>query len=238
MAQIQTVSYLDGENGVTNKIKKAMYDVAKQFVYIGFLLWEVQEYGHYREHGFQDVYEYAAHELNLKKTTVKNLIGINKTFGSINVGMPVEQRTMNLQPGYAKFNYSQLTEMLSMSEPQRAKVTPDMSIRKIRELKKENTIDFKALDSIIKKNQTSDQEPEFPLEPEYETTPIEAYTDGQTSDRTLEYSITLDRAEWEIIIDNLEDDIKYNYDDPGKQETMKKIIDEIRGTIKYRKEEG
>ena len=31
------VTYLDGPMGVTEKIKKAMYGTAKQFVYIGFL---------------------------------------------------------------------------------------------------------------------------------------------------------------------------------------------------------
>lgn len=218
MGQVEKVKYLDGENGVTNKIKKAMYDVARQFVYIGFLLWEVQQYGYYKEHGFQTVYEYAAYELNLKKTTVKNLIGINEVFGSTNTkklgnGRLTAQRTMSLQPAYEKFNYSQLTEMLSMSEPQRAKVTPDMSIRKIREIKKENSIDFKTLDKIIDR------------------------TKSQTSDRQLEYTITLDRADWELIISQLDDNIKYNYGDPEEIEWLTRINDEIKGIIKY-KEEG
>lgn len=233
MGQIEIVKYLDGENGVTNKIKKAMYDVARQFVYIGFLLWEVQQYGYYKEHGFQNVYEYAAYELNLKRTTVKNLIGINEAFGSTNTkklgnGRLTIQRTMSLQPAYEKFNYSQLTEMLSMSEPQRAKVTPDMSIRKIREIKKEKKPD----------SQTSDQEPEFPLEPEYETTPIEVYTESQTSDRQLEYTITLDRSDMEYIIDLLEDEIRLW--DKGSPEHEKAKIMKLffEYQIKNKKEEG
>lgn len=176
---VKVVSFLDGDRGHTQKIKTAMYEAAKHFVYIGFLLWEVDEYGYYREHGHKDVYAYAAAELNLKKTTVKNLIAINYEFGCRD-GRPAgiaHQRTMSLQPAYQEFNYSQLTEMLSMSEKQRSQVTPDMSVRQIRE---------------IKKGSAPASEPEFPLEPQYETIPMElpgsepepaAALAGQTSDR-------------------------------------------------------
>ena len=67
---------------VTEKIKKAMYETAKQFVYIGFLLWEVQEYGYYSEKGYADVYEYAETELGFKRSSTKNFIAINIKFGS------------------------------------------------------------------------------------------------------------------------------------------------------------
>lgn len=171
------VKYLSGPNGVTEKIRRAMYDVARQFVYIGYLLYEVREYGYYREHGYSDVYEYAASELDLKKTTVKNLIGINEVFGSyrpkdaFGFNLPL-QRSINLQPAYENFKYSQLTEMLSMSVSDRQKVTPDMTVKQIRELKKASAIEaqpepilapdeinFKSLDKIIscsKPGQTSD----------------------------------------------------------------------------------
>lgn len=237
MTNEMQISHLDGTNGVTNKIKQAMYDAAKQFVYIGFLLWEVQQYGYYEEKGYKSVYDYAAQELGFKTTTTKNMMAINYAFGCRNEresGGIANSRTMSLQPAYEKFNYSQLTEMLSMSEKQRAQVTPDMTIKKIREIKKQDKeIDFKTLDEIIKKNQTSDQEPEFPLEPEYGTTPIEVYTESQTSDRRYEYTITMDRADWEVIIEQLDDNIKYNYGDPEDIDNMTRIRDEIIGIIKY-----
>lgn len=163
MAQVVAVKYLDGPNGVTNKIKQAMYNVAQQFVYIGFLLWEVQEYGYYREHGYDDVYQYAELELDMKKTTVKNLMGINYAFGCRNEresGGIANSRTMSLQAPYEKFKYSQLTEMLSMSPAQRKQITPDMTVKQIREFKKADKapkIDFVALDSLIYAGQTSDQ---------------------------------------------------------------------------------
>lgn len=163
--------HLDGARGVTEKIKKAMYDAAKQFVYIGFLLWEVQQYGYYLEGGYTNVYEYAEAELNFKRSSTKNFIAIAETFGNKYYGERAQiggciLPTMNLQPEYEQFNYSQLCEMLAMSPAQREKVTPDMTIKQIRALKKE---------------------PEFELEPNYETTPIALPDDptpeivGQTS---------------------------------------------------------
>lgn len=143
---ITKVTYLDGPDGVTEKIKKAMYDAARQFVYIGFLLWEVQEYGYYKEHGYQSVYEYAEAELGFKKSSTKNFIAINYEFGCKDnrpYGI-AHQRTISLQPKYRQFKYSQLCEMLAMSPAKRETITPDMTIKKIREIKKQQEPDLPA----------------------------------------------------------------------------------------------
>ena len=157
---------LDGPMGITEKIKKAMYDAAKQFVYIGALLWEVQIYGYYLNSGYESVYEYAEAELNFKRSSTKNFIAIAMNFGEKEKVCGYIMPTMTLRTEYEQFNYSQLCEMLAMSPAQREKVTPDMTIKQIRALKKE---------------------PEFELEPNYETTPIALPDDpapesvGQTS---------------------------------------------------------
>lgn len=161
---------LDGPMGITEKIKKAMYDAAKQFVYIGSLLWEVQTYGYYLNSGYESVYEYAEKELNFKRSSTKNFIAIAMNFGEKERVYGYIMPTMTLRTEYEQFNYSQLCEMLAMSPAQREKVTPDMTIKQIRALKKE---------------------PEFELEPNYETTPIALPDDpapeiiGQTSGQEL-----------------------------------------------------
>lgn len=225
---VEIINYLAGENGVTEKIKKAMYDAARQFVYIGFLLWEVKEYHYYVTGGYKDVYDYAAQELGFKRSSTKNFIAVASTFGNYYYGKfnekTAQKPTMSLKPEYKEFNYSQLVEMLSLSETKRQEITPNMTIKQIREKKKEV-------------GQTSGQEPEFPLEPMYETTPIETYVEKKNTERILEYTITLDRADWEIIIEQLTDNIKYNYGDPEEITRMTWIRDEIQGIINY-KEEG
>lgn len=143
MSAIQdlSINHLHGTNGVTEKIKRAMYDAAKQFVYIGFLLWEVQEYKYYEEAGFANVYEYAEFELGFKRSSTKNFIAIARVFGTQEYtygGKLHSSQTMNLQPKYEKFNYSQLVELLAMSERQRDQAKPDMTIKQLRQLKKKD----------------------------------------------------------------------------------------------------
>lgn len=131
---MDTVTYLDGENGVTEKIKKAMYNVCKEYVYIGFLLREVRDYAYYKEREYADVYDYARQELGFKKSSVKNFIAVSDTFCNITKN---GVRQMFLKDEYKNFKYSQLCEMLSLSEKQREQISPDMTIKEIRALKKE-----------------------------------------------------------------------------------------------------
>lgn len=73
----------------------------------------------------KDIYRYAFLRFGLKKTSTFNLIGIARTFA--NSGKLLKQ--------WEAYSYSQLCEMLSMSDEERKKVTPDMTIKQIRELK-------------------------------------------------------------------------------------------------------
>ena len=74
------VNHLNGNMGVTQKIKQAMHDAAQHFVYIGFLLWEVRQYKYYWENGYDSVYEYAEAELGFKRSSTKNFIAICENF--------------------------------------------------------------------------------------------------------------------------------------------------------------
>lgn len=154
--KVSYVDHLHGTNGITEKVKKAMYESARQFVYIGFLLREAKMCRYYEEGEYKDIYEYAAQELNFKRTSTKNFIAIAETFGVLEerCGRIINQtQTMHLQPKYEKFNYGQLVELLAMKEKQREQARPDMTVRQLRELKKE--VPAKPAAEII--GQTSDQ---------------------------------------------------------------------------------
>lgn len=136
-----SISHLHGSNGVTEKIKKAMYESAKQFVYIGFLLKEVRDYKYYGEGGYEDVYTYAEFELGFKRSSTKNFIAIAETFGIQEwkyQGITQKSQSMSLQPEYEKFNYSQLVELLAMSPAQRQAAKPEMTVRDLRSMKQKD----------------------------------------------------------------------------------------------------
>lgn len=128
--------HLNGERGVTQKIKSAMYDAAKQFVYIGFLLWEVKQYEYFYENDYSSVYEYAETELGFKRSSTKNFIAICETFCKRNENWK-SLPTMQLDDRWSDYQYSQLTEMLAMSPAQREKTEPGMTVKQLREIKKE-----------------------------------------------------------------------------------------------------
>lgn len=126
--------YLDGKMGLTSKIKQAMFNVAKEYVYIGFLLDEANRYEHYKENGYDSIYDYALQELEFKRSSVKNFIAVFHTFA-------LEDKygkKMAIKNNFANFKYSQLCEMLSLSEVQRKQITPDMTVKQIRQMKKED----------------------------------------------------------------------------------------------------
>lgn len=129
---------------LTDKIKGAMYDIARGFVYIGFLLAECDYFHTYLEWGYKSIYDYAQSELGFKKSSVNNFINVCKTFSAnynnVSVGYSLPFSSI-MKDTYTQYNYSQLVEMLSMSDKQRLQVTPDMTIRQIRDLKKADSSD-------------------------------------------------------------------------------------------------
>ena len=148
MSGVSEAIVLNGSSSVspcqelTNKIKGALYDIANSFVYIGFLLCEANSLGSFKEWGYFSIYEYASSELGFKKSSVNNFMNICRTFSSnfssCGEALPY---SMILKDDYRNFNYSQLVEMLSMDDKKRSQVTPDMTVKQIRLLKKSDDVD-------------------------------------------------------------------------------------------------
>ena len=80
----------------------------------------------------KDIYRYAYVRLGLRKTTTFHLISIARIFAA----------NGELLPKWKEYSYSQLCEMISMSDEDRKKVTPSMTVKQIRELK--NTLSLQA----------------------------------------------------------------------------------------------
>lgn len=116
---------------VTAKIKQEIVNVTQSFLYIGFLLYECDYEKTYKIKGYNNVIKYAEHELGFKKSSTYNYIKLLHRFGQKKDGFPDYQITNS----YNNFTYSQLTEMLSLSDEKIALVNSDMSVREIRLLK-------------------------------------------------------------------------------------------------------
>jgi hypothetical protein len=116
------------------KIKDKINNISSDFFYIGYYLWEVNHFKHYLEHGYKNVYEFAENELNFKKSSTSNFILLVEKYADYSQG-PYPK--MWMAEKYKAFGYSHLVEMLSLSADRREEIKPDMTIKEIREIKKE-----------------------------------------------------------------------------------------------------
>ena len=126
MGEIQN-NHLDGEFGVTNKVKRALYDASRSFIYIGFLLEEAERFNYYLEGGFTSIYEYCEAEFDFGRSSTNNFIRVYQKFGE----------AMNLKEPYRRFSYSQLVEMCSCTDNQLNGIKPEMTISQIRDYKRQ-----------------------------------------------------------------------------------------------------
>lgn len=145
-------------------IRCSVKHISNKFVFIGELLRVIEEEKLYDVvydlHGnyCKDVYKYAFLRFGLKKTSTFNLIGVSKEFAHFG----------ELDKKWKEYSYSQLCEMLSMSDEEREKVTPNMTIKQIRELK--NTLEHE------KQIQTS----EYEVDDDVEGSPIQTEKQNTT----------------------------------------------------------
>ena len=137
----------------TTSIREALKSVVGEFIKIGFWLWEIRENHYYKDMGYSDVVEYAEKELNLKRSSTFNFIKVCETYSEKSKGKP----TPRLKKQYLNYSGSQLTEMLSLSPADREEITPDMSVKQIRE-KKAQLKAVKTEEEPDEKVQTSGQE--------------------------------------------------------------------------------
>ena len=85
-------------------VKLELQDIKKTFVKIGFRLSEAQQFGYYKELGYETIEELSEAEFDLKRTSTYNLILIARSFCS----------GMELKDEYKCFSYSQLIVMTKM----------------------------------------------------------------------------------------------------------------------------
>lgn len=133
---------------VTGRIKQCVYNIASNFIEIGFRLWECDRYGYYKEAGFENVCDYAFAELGFKKSSTRNFINVYERFFKSDYIKNVSHKSdygghavgnFLILNEYKNFSYSQLTELLSLSDEQIKTIapTPKSTVKQIRDKKRE-----------------------------------------------------------------------------------------------------
>lgn len=158
-------------------IKDESVKIQKSFVKIGWYLKHIRDNELYLEDGYADINECAAAQLGYSQSSVSRFINICEKFSK-------DHNSPELDEKYSGFDKSQMFEMLPLEPEQLEKVTPDMTVKKIREIKKK---DSKAKRKEADEEEEADLPGQTSLEedfPEYLPDLIEPDTSDQQDDKT------------------------------------------------------
>lgn len=120
-----------------------MNDIRTRYIRLGFHLDEFRRNNYFIDFGYPTMEEFCAANIGLDKSAISRCINVYREFNASNNikyenGTKTVGSSMELDDKWKEYSYSQLCEMVSMDDMQRKQVTPDMTIKQIRELKREN----------------------------------------------------------------------------------------------------
>lgn len=121
----QDVTLEDAEIFILSNMKSAVRSV----IAIGYYLKCIRDGKLYQEAGYENIWEYARDKYGFSKSTASRYMARNDKFS-------VDGNSPNLAEKYRGFSKAQLQEMLSLDDEELFQVTPDMTVRQIREMRK------------------------------------------------------------------------------------------------------
>lgn len=141
-------------------IEEDVRNIKKGYISLGFHLNEMWQSCYYEELGYEDFYECVEKNFGLDKSAVSRCISVWKEFAAYDENS--YSRKMWVDERYANYSYSQLAEMLPLKQEERRRVTPDMSVREIREFKKnlKNKKAKKPIENAIEQKPVATSQPE------------------------------------------------------------------------------
>ena len=126
-----TITLEEADAGIRNGLK----DAAQSVITVGYYLKAVRDNELFRSAGYETIWDYAWGEYGFSKGTASRYMKRNDRF-SIGGNSPI------IADEFRAFNRSQLQEMLSLDDEQISTVTPDMTVREIRELRRPKEIPY------------------------------------------------------------------------------------------------
>lgn len=111
-----------------------MFNIRENYIRLGFHLFECRRNRYYMDFGYSSLVQFCAANLGLDSSSVSRCINVFLAFSASEKGV----HKMWLDDKYKEYSYSQLCEMVSMNDETRRQVTPHMTIKQIREVKKLN----------------------------------------------------------------------------------------------------
>ena len=110
-------------------LREKMDNLKMNFIAAGYYLKYIRDHEQFRKDGYESIWEFAEDNYGIKKSTASRWMAMNDKF-SQGGNSPI------LAEEYRGFEKSQLQEMLYLNDKQMETVTPEMTVKEIREVRK------------------------------------------------------------------------------------------------------
>nr|DAL63917.1 MAG TPA_asm: Protein of unknown function (DUF3102) [Caudoviricetes sp.] len=114
-------------------IKESIANMSREFVAVGYYLKYVRDNEMYLEDGYASIWEFAEDLYGIRRSTCSRWMAINDRFSNQGNSPTMDDR-------YRQYGKSQLQEMLYLDDEQIEEVTPDMTVKEIREIRKSEQV--------------------------------------------------------------------------------------------------
>lgn len=114
-------------------------DIRKKYFLLGFHLQEFSRMKYYEDFGYTTLEEFCEKNFGMDKSTVSRCINVCLEFHkkeNCGYGVKTGEYLLGIDDRWKEYSYSQLVEMIPLSDDQRRMVKPEMSIKQIRDFKK------------------------------------------------------------------------------------------------------
>ncbi len=112
-----------------NILREKLDNMKKSFIAAGYYMKYIRDHELFQKDGYESIWEFAEDNYGIKKSTASRWMSMNDKF-SQGGNSPI------LAEEYRGFEKSQLQEMLYLDDKQMETVTPDMTVKEIREVRK------------------------------------------------------------------------------------------------------
>lgn len=115
-------------NDAKTLLEEKLMNIKRSFISAGYYLKYIRDNELYLEGGYNTIWEFAEDNFGIKRTTASRWMLMNDRFS-------VDGNTAILAEEYKEFGKSQLQEMLYLEDEQMEQVTPEMTVKEIREIR-------------------------------------------------------------------------------------------------------
>ena len=112
-----------------NILREKMDVMKKNFIAAGYYMKYIRDNELFREDGYESIWEFAEDNYGIQKSTASRWMAMNDKFSQ-------GGNSPNLADEFKGFEKSQLQEMLYLDDKQIETVTPEMTVKEIREVRK------------------------------------------------------------------------------------------------------